>query len=92
MEEIFNELVDSFVPFVVLTFGLVEFFKTQLGLEGKAATWLSFGIGVLIGGAFFAVRMFPEIGVYVMGAIFILATGLVASGFYDFGNKRLPEK
>jgi hypothetical protein len=87
MQQIFEQLVSMFIPFVALTFGLVEFVKKQLGLEGNQATWASFIIGVVIGGLFFAVHLFPGVAVYIAGFVFVIATGLVASGFYDFGTR-----
>jgi hypothetical protein len=89
MHEVFEKLVSMIVPYIAFVFGLVEFLKSVSGLQGKAVTLMSFVVGVLVGGAIYVAYMFPDWGVYVAGGLFILASGLVASGFYKFANDRL---
>lgn len=91
MEDVFLKLVASIAFALPAVFGLVEFLKSAFGLDGKAVTWISFLVGVIFGSAIFLAYLFPGWGVYVAGVIFVLASGLVASGFYKFVNVRWPK-
>jgi hypothetical protein len=80
------------IPLMVIVFGLVEFSK-KLGAKGNFLTILSMVVGLAFGMLF---RIY-SIGVPVGFApwfeviVYGLAIGLVASGFYDFVNNRLPK-
>ena len=91
MEATFLELVAGMAYAVPVIFGLVEFLKAALSLDGKAVTLTSFLVGVAIAGSVFAAFQLPDIAIYVAGAHFILASGLVASGYYKFANARWPK-
>lgn len=91
MEDIFVQLVAGMAFALPCIFGLVEFFKAVLKLEGTGVTVMSFIVGVVASGAVFAAFLLPEIGQYVSGAFFILSSGLVASGFYKFAAARWPK-
>ena len=86
----FSKLVGSFGFAIPVVFGLVEFLKAAFSLEGKAVTFVSFAVGVVSAGVVFAGQLFPEIAVYITGGYFIVASGLVASGYYKFVNARWP--
>ena len=90
MENAFSELVSMLVPFVAVVFGLVEFFKASFKLEGQAVTVMSFIVGALGGALVLVAYLVPGADVYVAGAIFVLASGLVASGYYKFLAERVP--
>ena len=91
MEKQFLELVASLAFALPVVFGLVEFLKSVLSLEGKSVTLMSFLVGIVISGLVFWANMQPEVGVYVAGGVFIVASGLVASGFYKFAAVRWPK-
>jgi hypothetical protein len=88
----YANLLVGVVPLVVVIFGLVEFSKS-MGLSGKALTIFS----LLLGCAFGSAYKIAESGLPASFAgwfallVFGLALGLVASGFYDFANKRFPK-
>ena len=90
MDEVFSELVGKLAFALPTVFGLVEFFKSVLKMEGKAVTLMSFGVGILSSGVVFLSFLFPDWGPYVSGGFFILSSGLVASGCYKFVNARWP--
>lgn len=90
LEEYFLELVAAAVFMIPIVFGLVEFLKAVLKLEGSAVTWVSFGVGIVFGGAVFAGFMLPDWAIYIAGGVFIVSLGLVASGFYKFVDARFP--
>ncbi len=88
----FPNFIVNGISLMVVIFGLVEFSKT-LGLSGR---WLT-ALSLLLGLAFGMLYQFFLYGLPVTFAgwfevvIFGLAMGLMASGFYDFANKRFPE-
>ena len=89
----FTQLLSGAIPLLFVIFGLVEFIKS-LGLSGRGLTIASVALGVCLG----MLYRISEIGLPVgfpawfQVVIFGLALGLVASGFYDFANKRFPER
>lgn len=85
----FENLASMAIPLVPLVFGMVEFLKSALELEGKAVTWMSFGVGTFYGTAIFLNYLFPEWGPYIAAGTFIPSFGLVASGFYKFIDARV---
>ena len=90
LDETFTALVASIAFALPAILGMVEFLKAAFTMQGKAVTWMSFGVGAFFGSSIFLAFLFPSWGVYVAGGIFILASGLVASGFYKFVNARWP--
>jgi hypothetical protein len=90
MSDITTLLVGG-VPLVLVIFGLVEFSKS-LGLSGKWLTVFSLVLGLAFGiGYKIAAAGLPTaFGGWFEVIVFGLALGLVASGFYDFANKRIP--
>jgi hypothetical protein len=85
MEQL-NALMSLFIPVSAIVFGLVEFLKNALNLNGPVVTVVSFITGAVVGGAVFIAYQFPQAQIYVYGALFILTTGLVSSGFYKFSS------
>jgi hypothetical protein len=90
MMNTFEQLVSAILPLIGVVFGLVEFAKAAFGLQGQAAARVSFAIGALMGALVFVAVQFPQWGAYILGLVFALASGLVASGYYDFVNQRFP--
>lgn len=91
LETVFLTLVAMIVPFVAFIFGLVEFLKASFGLQGTTVTWVSFIVGIVAGALIFLGYLYPAWGPYIAGAFFILASGLVASGYYKFADARFPK-
>jgi hypothetical protein len=91
MSDISTLLVGG-VPLVLVIFGLVEFSKS-LGLSGKGLTVFSLVLGLAFGiGYKIAMAGLPTVfGDWFTVVVFGLALGLVASGFYDFADSRLPK-
>lgn len=92
LESIFLQLVATVVFLIPIVFGLVNFLKDALKLDGNAVRIMSFIVGVLFGGLAFLAYLFPDWGVYIAGSIFILSLGLVASGYYDYNTRNDPGK
>lgn len=88
----FPSLFINGIPLMVVIFGLVEFSKS-LGLAGRWLTALSLTLGLVFGILYQgAISGFPVTFTGWFGiVVFSLALGLMASGFYDFANKRFPE-
>lgn len=88
----FQTLLVGGIPLLVVIFGLVEFIKS-LGLKGK---WLTV-VSLLLGAAFGIAYQIATGGLptgyagWFVTVFFGLALGLIASGFYDFANKRFPK-
>lgn len=83
-----DNLIINGVVLLPFIFGLVEFFKNLFDLEGKAVTALSMGVGVGAGVLFQAYQLIPDpYQVWVGYAVFGVATGLTASGFYKFATR-----
>ena len=82
-------LIAAFATQVYLIKRLVAFVKKQSGWKGNALRWTSFGIGVVLGSLFLwffvdtAGIVLPLSGYTLIGTLFILTAGLVASGDYD---------
>ena len=87
----FTQLLVGGIPLLLVIFGLVEFAKA-LGLTGRWLTVTSLLLGLAFGIAYrFAVDGTPVgFASWFVVVFFGLALGLVASGFYDFANKRFP--
>lgn len=80
------------IPLIIVIFGLVEFIKS-FGLSGKIVTLLSMAFGLLFGIAYKVADSGVPGGFagWFAVAVFGLALGLVASGFYKFADSRLPK-
>jgi hypothetical protein len=87
----YSSLLVGVVPLVAVIFGLVEFSKS-LGLKGIALTIFSMILGLAFGIAYkIAETGIPTLfGGWFATIVFGLALGLVASGFYDFADSRMP--
>ena len=78
----FEQIING-VPLIFVVMGLVELVKA-FGLEGKALTAASFGIGLALGLAYqISLAMPVGFAGWFGAAIFGLALGLVASKVYD---------
>ncbi len=88
----FTQLLVGGIPLLVVIFGLVEFAKS-FGLKGNWLTVISMFLGLAFGIAFrFAQDGIPVgFSAWFVVIIFGLSLGLIASGFYDFANKRFPK-
>ena len=87
MEKVYLDLVKLMVFVIPIIFGLVEFIKAALELEGKVVTLVSFLVGVLFAVATSATYLYPKSALYIAVGIFVVASGLVASGYYKFFAK-----
>jgi hypothetical protein len=87
-----TQLLVGGIPLLVVIFGLVEFSKS-FGLQGKWLTAFSMVLGLVFGAAYkIAEDGVPAVfSAWFVLVVFGLALGLVASGFYDFANKRFPK-
>jgi hypothetical protein len=85
-------LVVGSIPLTIVIFGLVEFSKS-LGLAGKKLTIFSLLLGLVFGMAYqISTAGLPgDFAGWFTVIVFGLALGLVASGFYDFADSRLPK-
>ena len=91
MEKTYLELMQMIAYAIPIVFGLVEFAKHTFELSGKVVTLVSFVIGALFGLSAYAAYLFPAAAPHIAGATFILAVGLVASGFYKFVDDKFPK-
>lgn len=83
---VYETLLDNYAIFIGITLALVAYIKEAFALEGGKVRFVSFAVGVLLAGIFYAGEVFPIIGDYVQGFFFILTIGLVASGVYDLAQ------
>jgi len=89
----FTQLLVGGVPLLFVIFGLVEFIKS-LGLTGRWLTISSISLGICFGILYrIAMDGLPMgFSAWFIVCFFGLALGLITSGFYDFANKRFPER
>ena len=79
------ELAYGGVQLIALVFGLTQFIKEAVGMEGKKVTLLAAGLGVLVMVAFQLIGIVPEPYGQILGIVFSsVAFGLSASGYYKF--------
>ena len=71
---------------LVLVFGIVEFIK-GFGVKGNKLRVISLVVGLIIALVFKAREIFPAAQLYIDIAFFTVASGLSASGLYDFLKK-----
>jgi lipopolysaccharide export LptBFGC system permease protein LptF len=85
----FTSLLVAGVPLVAVIFGLVEFAK-KFGLSGNWLTLFSLLLGLVLGFCYkiSEAGMPANFPAWFSTTIFSLALGLVASGLYDFADKR----
>ena len=83
LESVYQTLMDNFVMYLGVIAALVAFFKEAFSLEGNKVRIMSFCIGLVVAGVFYAGYLFPVVGPYVEGLFFVIGAGLIASGFYD---------
>ena len=86
-----TQLLVGGIPLLLVIFGLVEFIKT-LGLKGRILTIASMLLGIAFGVAYrFSIDGAPiGFAPWFIVIVFGLTLGLIASGIYDFANKRFP--
>ena len=85
-----NEFVIGGVLLIPMVFGLTEFLKSVLPIEGKNVTILSFALGLVLyflnALSGYLPGLYAEIyNIFVQG----LTIGLTASGFYKFAAARM---
>lgn len=80
----------SVVAVAPVIVGMVEFIK-KFGVEGKALTLSAFGVGVLIALLGWAYTAFPSAQMWITAVFIAIVGGMVATGLYDFTNKRFPK-
>lgn len=81
------------VQIIALVFGLTEFIKTALNLEGKKVTLLAAALGAVAMALYQLIGIVPEPYGKILEIVYLSAAfGLSASGYYKFIDKRLPEK
>ena len=85
--EQYQLLVSMFLFAVPIILALVQFLKDALELEGKIVMWMSFLVGIVLSGLFAVAYLVPAAQIYITIVFFVLASGLVASGFYSFGTR-----
>ena len=71
--------------------GVVEFTK-KVGLEGKALTLASFGVGAVLSLAGWLYVTFPDLQMYIAAVFVTLIGGMAACGTYDLIDKRFPKQ
>jgi membrane protein implicated in regulation of membrane protease activity len=71
---------------LILVFGIVEFIK-QFGVKGNKLRVIALLIGILIAAVFKLRELLPSAQLYIDLVFFTLASGLSASGLYDFLKK-----
>jgi hypothetical protein len=83
------DLMIDGIPLVAVIFGLVEFAKS-FGLKGPWLTAFSMLLGLAFGIGYKIAASGIPVGfaMWFATAVFGLALGLVACGFYDFIDKR----
>lgn len=81
------------VQLIALVFGLTEFIKSAINLDGKKVTLLAAALGAIVMIAYQLIGIVPEPYGQILNIVFASsAFGLSASGYYKFINKRLPEQ
>lgn len=79
------------VALIAVVFGLVEFIKNLVPIEGKAVTALSMGMGILVMIVYQLIGIVPEpYGQVVEIVIMSVTFGLTASGYYKFATRNEP--
>ncbi len=71
---------------LVLVFGIVEFIKA-FGVTGNKLRLIALFVGLIIATVYKLREIFPAAQVYIDLVFFTLASGLSASGLYDFLKK-----
>jgi len=71
---------------LILVFGIVEFIK-GFGVTGNKLRWIALVVGLLISATFKCRDLFPAAKLYIDVVFFTLASGLSASGLFDFLRK-----
>jgi len=71
---------------LILVFGIVEFIK-GFGVKGNILRIVSLIVGLLIAAVFKLQELLPSAQLYIDLAFFTIASGLSASGLYDFLKK-----
>lgn len=79
------------IALIVLIFGLVEFIKS-LGVKGNILRLVSIIAGILVVVVFQLRSEYPQYQLLIDILFFGLATGLAASGYYDFFKTRIPKQ
>ncbi len=87
-----NQYVVGGVSLIAVVFGLVEFFKSAFGLDGKKVTVLAASLGIILMVTYQLQTLIPAPYSQIYEMVILSVTfGLSASGFYKFITK-LPEK
>jgi membrane protein implicated in regulation of membrane protease activity len=71
---------------LVLIFGIVELIK-EFGVKGNVLRVIALMIGILIAAVYKLRELLPAAQLYIDLVFFTLASGLSASGLYDFLKK-----
>ena len=71
---------------LVLVFGIVEFIKA-FGVKGNVLRIVALFVGLIIAAVFKLRELLPSAQLYIDLVFFTLASGLSASGLYDFLKK-----
>jgi membrane protein implicated in regulation of membrane protease activity len=71
---------------LVLVFGIVEFIK-GFGVKGNVLRVVSLFVGLIIAAIFKLRELLPSAQLYIDLVFFTIASGLSASGLYDFLKK-----
>lgn len=87
ISELFQGLVTAFLFVVPVILSLVNAIKEIFGLEGKVNMAVSFGVGVILSGVFAVGYFIPSASEIIAVVFFVLASGLVTSGFYQFATR-----
>lgn len=79
------------IQVIAIVFGLTEFLKNLLNLDGKKVTALAALLGAVLMGLYQLIGIAPEPYSQVLNILFLsVAFGLSASGYYKFIDKRAP--
>jgi hypothetical protein len=71
---------------LILVFGIVEFIK-GFGVTGNKLRLIALFVGLVISAVFKLRELIPEAKLYIDVVFFTFASGLSASGLYDFMRK-----
>lgn len=86
----FSNLMVGTVAVIPLVMGLVQFAK-RFGVDGNWNIVLALVFGVVFSGVAYGIdqSLIPVVAIpYIKWAVFALAGGLSAAGFYDIGKTR----
>lgn len=84
-----NSFVVGGVTLIVMVFGITQFLKDQLHLEGNQVRWLAFGVGAFFMVVYKLVPILPEPYDTIIDIVVnSIAFALTAAGVYQYGERK----